>query len=211
MAWRYQEDYIRAGGSIDPREITRTFTAFASEFNGFLDGDNITPVNALTQGKIAVSTFNTLGIKRITNTVNLTSADANQWVQLSELKDDVTCVDGFMQVDAWVQCETQGVLVPTTGAEFTEIQLLIAKTGWISNIRTLRCHHLTAACAVGAGTVTVAMRIKVYRRNPALLEYVSQGQLSSMSAVQLATYQQAFPNNNINVTSGALIWRHGKR
>jgi hypothetical protein len=216
MSWRYQEDYPLAGKTLDPRDITRTYNTYASEVNGFLDGDNVTGSGAISTSKLATKACNSLDIKTLSSTVSIDSSGANQWVDLTELQADVTCVDGVLVVDAWIQAQTLGVITNATGSDFTEFQIVVggtvvASTDWKSNIRIDVCHYLSCAVAVGAGIVTVLPRIKVYRRNPAYLEYVSQGMLSSLTAATKATYQNPTPNNTVAVTSGALIWRHQKR
>jgi hypothetical protein len=216
MAWVYAKRYIRAGTVVDWRDVSANINTLAAEWNGLLDRDNVPP-SIVTRARVAPGAFNASDQLTIMATQNIPTGSITGWFDVNELVGDIETRDGFLVVDAWVQFETtlSTTLVGDSATDFVEIRILlggtvVAETGWCSCARKKTCLSLIGYAPTGSGTTRAQVQVRAYRYD---LTYnnidVNNG--VGLALVASTGFESQPTISDINMTRGALVYRHGKR
>ena len=216
MAWAYATRYIRPGTVVDWRDVSANINALAAHWNGLLDRDNVPPA-IVTRAGVAPGAFNESDQLTITATQNIPVGSITGWFDVDELVGDIETRDGFLVVDAWVQFETtlSTTLVGDSATDFVEMRILVggavvAETGWCSCARKKTCLALIGYVPTGAGTTRAQVQVRAYRYD---LTYnnadINKG--IGLGLVAATGFESQPTISDIDMTRGALVYRHGKR
>ena len=175
MAIRYSIDYFEDRDVIAPVDWTENQNEYASEFNGYLDEDNL-PTSALNAARIKDNAFTKLHsdpLPTSTFTVDISTAG---WQSTDSTGQRLGSLAIDAKTDGLFICEWSGthryVIVPS-GRECIAYRLLVdgvtvAESGWTSFTRPRDSVYLCGATPVAAGLHAVEAQVRVIALESAL-------------------------------------------
>lgn len=127
MTMRYRQAYPKTDESLDVRDWNYNMQEIASEFNGYLDRDNV-PQNVIDLSMIDFGTFNKIYVDAYDSTVNNVSLDSNStaW-QSDDGTDNIGQRTILAPCDALLICEFS-CYVETSGTvadEFVRFRIVV--------------------------------------------------------------------------------------
>lgn len=174
MAYRFLEQALESGVTVDPRDFNLNADALAQEANGFIDRDNV-QTGAVTAAKCKVQALtavaqNPRGDIATPTDVQVLSAGTGAWTEIADMRTTATVSEGELIVDADLNIVCGSVPDPLNAtpsnkwiAMLTIDGIPVAHSGWVHFMRVWTGVSLTGSAPVRSGTSVIAVFVKLYR------------------------------------------------
>lgn len=161
MAYRYRQIYPQNGEVLNPQDWNLNHAELASEFNGYLDRDNL-PDDSIGTSRVESGTFVKIhSIAYEMASLLAISDESVQWVRGNSLG-DIATLDIECQVDAVLEVEFSATFAFLLNEDIVGIRFratvdgtLAAMSGWFSAGNLSDSVYIVGAIPVTVGTRSV--------------------------------------------------------
>lgn len=210
MAWVVPEQYVSSGEVVDPRDVMRNVNAYAREWNGMWDADNMDD-DTITAAKLAVQALMAVGSNPLTTTTTVAAYSTSRWVTLSAATTTGTSYDGVLCATGcvhWSWSIGAGVVQENDLILWRLVinGRAVAHSGWYHVAREKTSCRLSGSVPTGRGSFTIDLQYTAY---PALRRLISDNN-NGENTTNVYAANPAYTSYQIDIDKHNILWEMRK-